>query len=178
MRADLDELVHRAHAREDRPFTDSNMTRYLGVVARYAVISYDTVVREMAIRHDQAIFADDGLVPFLGSPVYRNKLADRGTITDNYVGILALELEVLRDGRDHGAGEDPAVLADPGTFHNSYIGTDPGTIADLDVLVDDRKWVNFHIRGQLSVRVYIRMRVNHGTRKGNRYGQKPRFFWL
>ena len=78
-------------------------------------------MRKMAISHDQAIFADYGLFAVFCTPVDGHKLTDGSIIANIYIGIFPLELQILRNSRDHSTRENAAVLTNPGAFHDRHI---------------------------------------------------------
>ena len=58
-------------------------------------------------------------------------------------------------------GKDPAIFSDPCPFHNSYIRTDPGTITNLNILVNNSEGINLYIGCQTGIWVNISMGMNH-----------------
>jgi len=153
--------VQGTHASEDGPVSYNYVTCNLRIVAHNTVVTNDTVVSEVTISLDQAVSADDCLFTVLRSAVHRNKLPDGRIVPYENIAVLSLKLQILRYGTNHCAGKNPAVLANPGSFHDRYIGTYPGTLPYLYILMDDRKRVNFDIRCQMSIGMYIGMGVNH-----------------
>src|SRR5688572_22720140 len=111
-------LVDSAHSAKDGPISDGNVTGNLGVIAHNYVVAHDTIMCQVAVSHQQAIFTNDGFFLFLGTPVYGHKLADCGVVANNYKGIFTFIFQILWNGRDYCPGENTAVLTYPGTFHN------------------------------------------------------------
>src|SRR5438034_9206805 len=58
MLANVDKLMDRTHSAEDSPITNSNMTGDLCVIAHDAVITYNAIMRQVAVSHEQAIFSN------------------------------------------------------------------------------------------------------------------------
>ena len=100
-------------------------------------------MRHVAVSHDRAVIAHLGRPAVFTTPVDGHKLADRGVVADLHGGILAFVFEILRNTGDHRTGEDPAVFADAGAFHDRHITADPGAFADLHILVDDAERSTF-----------------------------------
>src|SRR5690606_8249067 len=82
-------------------------------------------------------------------------------VADDCQGVFSFELQVLRYGGDDRTGKYPAVFTDPRSFHNGYIGTDPGAFTDLHVLMYRSKRVDLYIRRDPCVGMYIRKWVDH-----------------
>src|SRR5258706_5037091 len=161
MLADIHKLVNSAHTPNNGPVPDGHMAGYLRIIAHNAIIPHNTIMGEVAISHDKAIFTYDRLISCFCPPVYSNEFTDSRAVTDKYIGIFALELQVLRNSCYHRSREYPAVFSYPGSFHDCDIGPYPGTISDLYILVDNREGVHFYIGSQFRIRVNICMGMNH-----------------
>src|SRR5205809_3361670 len=161
MLADIDDLVYGSHAPNDRPIADGHMTSYLRIVAHDTIITDNTVVGKMAIGQAQAVFADDRLISCLGTAVYSHKLTYGRTISYKYIGILTLEFEILWDSSYYRPGEYPAIPTDAGTFHDSHVRPNPGSIANLNILVYNCKRINLYIGRKSCIRMDICMWMNH-----------------
>src|SRR5258705_2913700 len=162
MIADLYKLVYGTHTGKYGPLTNSYMSRHLGVITYNTIITHQAIMGKMRISHNQAIFSDYSFFPVGRAAVYGYKFPDRSIITNYYSRIFTMKLKILWYGGNNCSRKDPAILTDPGTFHNGYIGTYPGAIANFHVLVNDRERVNFDIGGQFGIRMNICMRMNHG----------------
>src|SRR5690348_10548146 len=125
MLADLDKLVHRAHTTQYSPVANGHVTCHLRIVTCNAIITHKTIMRKVAIRHDQAIFSDHGFVTVLCTTVDRYEFTDGRIVANKYVRVFTLELKILRYGCDNRPREYPAVLPDTGAFHDRDIGTYP-----------------------------------------------------
>jgi hypothetical protein len=161
MGADLYKLVHGTHTGQDSPVANHYVTCHLGIITHDTIISYDTIVGEVAIGLDQAVLADNRPIPVLCAPVNRHKFPYGSTVADHDLGIFTLEFQVLRNSSDHSSREYAAILADPGSLHNGYIRTDPGAITYFNVLMYNCEGVNLHIRRQFCVRMNVCMRMDH-----------------
>ncbi len=114
------------------------------------------VVRHMAVRHNQTVVTYDCFA-FAGSAsVDSGALTDSGVVADIDIGLLAVELQVLRHGTYDRRGEDMAVPADTHALTDSGVGVDNCTRAYLDILVDTYE------RTYLYRRVYLGFRVDKG----------------
>jgi len=159
--ANVHKLVNGTHATNYSPITNGDVACYLGIITHYAIIAYEAIMSKMTISHDQAIFSNHRLVPVLGPTVNRYKLTDGGAIANIYVGVFALELQILWNSGNYGTREDPAILSYARAFHDRDVGADPGSITNLYILVDHREWINLHICGQLCIGMNVCMRMNH-----------------
>jgi hypothetical protein len=137
------------------------MARNLRVVTQDAIITNDTIVGNMAIRHDEAIVSNLRGPPVLTTPVNGHKFADGCIIPDLHCCMFSFVFQILWNGCDHGAGKDAAVLTDPGSLHNCNIAPDPGTFADLHILVNNTEGINLNVGGKISIRVNVRVGMNH-----------------
>src|SRR5271165_367321 len=106
MRTDLDELMDRAHAAEDDPVAENDMTGHLGIIAQDTIVPDDAVMSDMAIRQDHAIVADLCPPTVAGSAMYRDKFPNGRIITDLHRRLFAVELKVLRISRNNRTGKD------------------------------------------------------------------------
>src|SRR5689334_22637538 len=98
MLANIHKLVHSTHTADDSPVANGNMTCHLCVSAHDAVVAYKTIVREVTIGHDKAVFTNHCLIPILGAAINCYKFTDSGAIADINIGVLALEFEILWNG--------------------------------------------------------------------------------
>src|SRR5580698_8393064 len=99
------------------------MTSHLGVIAQDTVVPDNAVMGDMAIRQDHAIAANRCPPTVAGAAMHRDKLPDGRIIPYLNRRFFAIELKVLRISRNNRSGEDPAIPADPGAFHNSDIAS-------------------------------------------------------
>ena len=88
-----------------------------GVVADDTVIADETVVRQVAVGHDETVLANPWWSSGPCCPVDGDKFADGGIVADLHGGLFPV-FQILRNGGDHGAGKYAAVLADAGAFHD------------------------------------------------------------
>src|SRR5581483_5801113 len=138
-------LVNSAHTTQNGPVAQNNVTGYLRVVAEDNIVANDTIVCNVAVSHDHAVFTNLGFPPVFGTAVNGYKLTYGGIIAYFDDGIFAFEFKVLRNGRNHSSRKYAAVFADAGAFHDGYVTSNPGSLANLHILVYHREWINFHI---------------------------------
>jgi hypothetical protein len=120
-----------------------------------------TVVRNVAIRHDQAIVAHNRAPSVFGTAMDGYEFPDGGSITNHNSCFFFFKLKILRCCCDDRAREDAAVFTDPCAFHDGDIASDPGPFANLHILVDHGKRIYLYIGGQLGIGMDIRMWMNH-----------------
>src|SRR5882672_7275877 len=125
MLPDLNKLVYCTHSTEYCIVTDSDMACHLCVIAQDAVITNDTVVCNMAVCHDKTVVAHFCCPPFFAAAIYCYELPDGCIIPDLYGSVFALVFKILRNGSDHGAGKNTAVLADLCPFHDGDVASYP-----------------------------------------------------
>ena len=98
-------------AADDGEIIHLHLAGKLGAVRHDDMIMQDTVVRHVAVSHDEVIIADDGLALAERTAMDGDELAEDVIVADESPGLFAVELQVLRDSADDGGGEDMAVLA-------------------------------------------------------------------
>src|SRR3546814_1508326 len=136
MRPDVHELMHGCKSAQDRPVTNGNVTGQGGGIAENHTVAQDAVVSDMCVGHDQAIHAHFRISKRLCSAIDGGTFAYGGTIANDHLAVFPFEFQVLRNRRNNCSGTYPAVFPDVSTVHNGDIRTDPGSFADLHVLVD------------------------------------------
>ena len=90
---------------------DGYLAGELGAIADDDVVADDVVVGDVTPFHQQVARADDGL-PLGGcAAVDGDILANLVVVADDGQRLLALELQVLRDGADDGSREEDVAIA-------------------------------------------------------------------
>ena len=112
-------------------------------------------MRHMAVGHDQAVIANNGLAFCSSATVDRYKFANGGIVANYCSSFLTLEFEILRHSTNHSTGEDSTVFTDTRTLHDSYIATDASAFADLHILIDGDKRINNYARSNLCCGMHI-----------------------
>ena len=93
-------------------------------------IAEDAVVRDMAVRHDEAFVAERGDTATSGGPAAQVRvLGDAAALADDEDAGLACVLEVLRDGADSGKRADAAVRADGCPTGYTHVRLETHTLA-------------------------------------------------
>ena len=91
MPANLYKLVNGTHSTQNCIISNRYMARNLCISDLYAMVAHNTIMRQVAISHNQAVIADDGLFPVHCAPVNGNKLTDCCIISNYYPAVFALE---------------------------------------------------------------------------------------
>ena len=99
--------------------------------------------------------------PVNSSAVDGYKFADSSIVADDHLRVFTLELQILGNSSDNSTGENATILTNSCTLHNGDIRPDPGSIADLNILVNDCERINFYIGRQTRVWVNISVAMNH-----------------
>jgi len=147
--ADVAELVDGGHAADDGPVLDSDMAAELDAVGHNDVVTDRAVVGDMGIGHEQAVAADGAFAVGGGAAVESGEFAHRGVVADLEEALLAAELEVLRQRGDDGAVVDAAVFTDAGAVGGQDARAKSRTLADGDILFDDREGADLHVVADL-----------------------------
>jgi hypothetical protein len=93
-------------------------------VADDDVVADTTVMRNVAIHHQEAVFADRRGAAFFRGPMDRGVLAKHGSIADDYAAGRAIEGEVLRFVTDDSAVMNLAIRADGRMTGYDCVGED------------------------------------------------------
>ena len=136
--------MHTRHAADhDTILDDCVSCKHRRVAHDNAVAEY-AVVRDVCIRHQQAVVADTRLLALARRTVYRRTLADRRAVADERIALFTLKLQILRHLTNRRALEDMAVAPDLRPFLDDDVWTDLRSLADLDMIRDDRVWPDLH----------------------------------
>jgi hypothetical protein len=106
------------------------------------MVADPAVVSHMAVGHQEGILPDDGFSESCGSFINSNTFTNDGTVADDHLGFFALVFKILGDGRNDGTREDLAACSDPRPVHQGSVGSYPGSLADLNILVYSGKCLN------------------------------------
>src|ERR1700750_871715 len=101
-------LMNGTHTTQYGIIFNDNMTSYLGIIAHHAIIANNTIVGEVTIGLNQAIAANGGFFPVLGSAINRYKFPNCCVISDENIRIFTLKLKILRYGGNDSSRENPA----------------------------------------------------------------------
>ncbi len=153
MAADMAELVDKAAAADDGEIVDHNFAGELAGVADDHVVAHDAVVRHMAVGHDEAVAAYYSTAFGCCAAVDGHAFAQHCVIAYFCCRLLAAELEVLRYGAYHSAGEDGDVAADTGSLEDGDIAAYACAGADFNITVDGCERTDNDVVGYLGFRV-------------------------
>ena len=112
MGADMAELMHECATADDSEVIDLHLTCQLRAVRHNDVVMQDAIMRDMAVRHDQIVGANDGFSFGSSTAMDGDELTEDTVISDDSPGLFAAELQVLGDTADDGIGKDMAIIAE------------------------------------------------------------------
>jgi hypothetical protein len=161
MRTNVYKLVYSTHAPKYGPIANSDMSGHLRIVAHNAVVTHNTIMRQVAVSHYQTVFPNHGLLLILCSPIHSYVLTNSCIVADNHNGVFTLKFHILRYRRNDRTRKYPAILSYACTLHDCHTRPNPCAIANFNVLVNNGKWVNLYICRELCIRMNIRVRMNH-----------------
>jgi hypothetical protein len=158
--ADAHELVHERSAAEDRPVFHGDVACHLHGVRENDAIADLAIMRDMRVRHEQAVAADARRAAGFAREVRGHVLAHHRPIADHEVRRLAAVLEILRRAADHGAVVQPALPADGRPAGDERVAADGRAVADLHVRADHGPGPDLHADAELRAFVDERGGVN------------------
>ncbi len=142
--ADVGELKERGGATDNGVVFNGAFAGDLDAVRHNDVVAEDATVGDVAIGHDEAITADDGLGAVHGAEVDGDAFAQDGAVADFNVGDVAgSPLEVLGLHADAGLRIDFAVFTDGGVAFNGAVVVDLCAATDGDIGADICEGANF-----------------------------------
>src|SRR5690554_4831512 len=103
------------------------------------MVTQHTIMRDMAVSHNQAIVPDNGFTPGNGSPVDGHEFPYGCIVADNGKCLFSSEFQVLGNGAYHCPGKDTTVFTDSCTFHDPHVGTDTGSLSDDNIFINNGK---------------------------------------
>src|SRR5690554_3105231 len=155
MISDIPELLNGYHSRQNYVVSDCSMSGKSSSVRKNAVISYNTIVSNMAISHNPTIISDYGFHSIGCTSVDGYTFANRGSVSDNSNCFFVLEFHILRNSRNNSSRKNVAILPDSCSFHNGYVRSYPGSFSDFYVFMNSRKRVDYHIFGNFCSRMDV-----------------------
>jgi hypothetical protein len=126
-----------------------------GAIGENTIISYDAIVCDMGVSHDQTVVSHYGTHAIHGSLVDSNTLTNGSVVPNMSGGFFPLILEVLGDSRDDRSGENLTILPDACPLHNSNVGAYPSPFAYFYIFADSRKRFYHYILSDFGFGVYI-----------------------
>ena len=139
------ELMHQHVGTDDGVVVDDNLAGHLGGVADDAAVAYQGIVGHVYAFHQQVVVAHDGASFGSCAAVHGHVLTDEVVVANLGGRILALELQVLRDGTDDGTGKDGVAVADAAAVQDAGMGHNLVVVADDHILVDEDERRDFHV---------------------------------
>jgi hypothetical protein len=139
------------------------MTGHLAVIAHYAVITYTTIMCNMAVSHDKAIISNGCFPAVAGAPMNSYVFSYGRCCRRSQHTFARLCISDPVALRLYGSGENTAILTNGNAFHNGNIAAYPCAFPNCYVLVNNSERINFYVFGKPGVRMYIRMRMNHSV---------------
>ena len=88
MLPDFYKLMYRTHTSQDGIIANGNMTCNLGIITHDAIIANNTIMRQVAIGHDQAVFANSCFPAVFCTTVNGYKFPDRCIVANYHNGIF------------------------------------------------------------------------------------------
>lgn len=128
MRANMRELMHERSSADDGVVIHNDLARQLRGVGHNDIIMQDTVVRHVAVSHNEVVVANDGFSLARRSAMDCDELTEDTVVADDSVCLLAAELEILRYAADHGVRKDMTIIPD------DHIVIDIGKGINSDIL--------------------------------------------
>ncbi len=137
----------------------------LDAIGHNDVVAEDATVCDVAVGHDEAVAADDGLGAIHRAEVDGDAFAENGAVADFDVGdITGLPLEVLGLHTHAGLREDFAVFTNGGVPLDRAVVMHLGATANLDVRPDISKGTDLGLGMNLRTFANVCKRMNsHGT---------------
>ncbi|VTR64063.1 hypothetical protein DESC_120155 [Desulfosarcina cetonica] len=141
-----DELVDGHQAANRGEVTDGDVARQGGVVGHDDHFSHMAIVGDVRIRHQEGFVADFGdTAAGFGPPMNGDELTDGHVGPDFYIALFSPEFEILGNGADGGKLKNPASGANGDEGVDHHMGADPGSVADGDMVTNDRVSANLHL---------------------------------
>src|SRR6185312_17084334 len=94
-----------------------NVTGELNRIGNNHMVSYNTIVGNMRISHQQTITAYYGFPFIFRSPVDGHTFSDGGVVAYFNYGVFTVKFKVLRNGAHHRSGKNLTSLSDGNFFH-------------------------------------------------------------
>lgn len=167
---DFYELVDGRHSTQYGVIVNFYVSGNVDAVGEYALVAYDAVVRYVHVCHQQTIRADLCLARSRSTSVDGTVFAYDGVVTNDKLGLFALELQVLWNIANDGAVENLAVFAQASAFHDVRVRANPATIANDYVLIHRCERANHYPLANIGIGVHKRKWVSWIWRKQGVFG--------
>src|SRR5688572_8675688 len=167
VRTDLAELVDRGVAGQDHPVAELHVAGECRAVRHDALAADDAVVRDVRVRHEQAVVTDRGhAAAARRAAVDRAELPEHVAVADLEPRRLTGVLAVLRGVADRGELEYARVAAERGRPLDDGMRPHLAARADADPGADDRERADLDARVDFGARIHDRPRVDQGLTSG------------
>ena len=143
--ADVGPLVDGRVAADDHPVADVHLARERDAVGDDAVAAHHAVVADMGVGHQQVVRSYARRARGGRAAADGDVFADVVVVADLAHGLLAGELQVLRQTRHRGGRVDLAAAAEARSVVDHGAGTDPAAVADHDVGCDAGERFHRHV---------------------------------
>src|SRR5690349_7217048 len=121
-----------------RSIADENMSSERGRIRHDYSITNQAIMRDVCLRHDQAIISDPGEhSTACRAAMNRDKLPDLISSSNSGFGRLTFVFQVLRSQTNRDKGKDVSLGADGGTAVNYTVRFKADSIFDFHVIAND-----------------------------------------
>src|SRR5574344_395607 len=127
-------------------------------VTRYSMscdYAGDTIVSHMNICHKEIVVAYHSATRSCGTTTNGATFTDNIIVANNGSGVLSIEFQVLRDGRDNCSGENLAIFTNTGAGENGHIRANPSAVTNFYIFIDGGEIGYLYIFSYFSIGVQI-----------------------
>lgn len=128
---------------------------YLRAVTEHALVGNLGVVRYMNTLHEEVLVAYDGLSAAVRRAVDYHVFTDDIVVADYQYRSVALVVEILRLGAEHGVLVYLVATPHAGAVHYADVRVDNAVVANLNVAFDISERINRNVLPYLRFRVYF-----------------------
>jgi len=151
-RADANELVRARRSGNKGASTDRNVSGEHDVVRHNDFVGDSAVVRDVRVRHQHAVVADDGRVFDAHRAVNRNVFANDAAVADNdAAAVFVAQSDALREPADRRALENMVVFTDNDAFFDRNARFENAAVADRRAVFDDAKRADLDVSADFRV---------------------------
>ena len=145
--------MHEHHRRDDGIVVHNDLSSQLGGVTHDDAIAKHAVVCNMGILHDEVVATHNGLA-LAGSTTMDSHILTYSVVVANlHNGILAFELQVLRNGTNHRTREEGVAIAQASARKQRHTVHQHVVIAHCHILVDKTERTNLTVLTNLCLGV-------------------------
>lgn len=140
---------------DNAPVTHLDLAGQRNAVGDDAVVAHHVVVGDVHVGHDEVVVTHDGLAARGGAAADGHILADVVVVADFGGRDLSGELQVLRQAGNRSGRMDFAPLADAGAVVNHGAGANPAVVADDHVAGNAGKGLDGDVGTEFRVGMYV-----------------------